>query len=63
VIKDDGLDAAYESAGEALDALEEPRGEVWESGVDRDVRTVTEDVVREGVQRGLDSEKDRGDSD
>jgi hypothetical protein len=45
VIDDDGLDAAYEAAGEALDALGEPRGEVWESGANRAVRLVTEDVL------------------
>lgn len=31
VIDEDGLDAAYHAAGEALDALGEERGEVWES--------------------------------
>jgi hypothetical protein len=31
VIPDDGLDQAYEAAGEALDALGQPRGEPWQS--------------------------------
>jgi hypothetical protein len=31
VIDEDGLDAAYDAAGYALDALGEPRGEVWGS--------------------------------
>jgi Na+-transporting methylmalonyl-CoA/oxaloacetate decarboxylase gamma subunit len=45
VIPDDGLDAAYDAAGVALDALEEPRGEPWETGSQRAVRQVTEDVL------------------
>lgn len=47
VIPDDGLEAAYEAAGGALDALGEPRGEVWESSVGRTVRQVTEDLIRD----------------
>ena len=42
VIGEDGLDAAYEAAGLALDALGEDRGDVWESGVGRATREVTE---------------------
>jgi hypothetical protein len=45
VVKDDGLDEAYEAAGNALDALGETRGEVWESDVQRVVREVTNDLV------------------
>jgi hypothetical protein len=47
VIKDDGLDEAYEAAGDALDALEEPRGEVWETAAGRAVRLVAEDVMND----------------
>ncbi len=47
VIPDDGLDEAYEAAGDALDALGEPRGEVWESGAVRAVRLVAQDIARE----------------
>jgi hypothetical protein len=47
VIPDDGLDEAYEAAGEALDALGEPRGEVWETGAERAVRLVVDDIMRE----------------
>lgn len=47
VIADDGLDEAYDAAGDALDALGEPRGEVWESGAQRAVRLVTDDILRE----------------
>jgi hypothetical protein len=44
---DDGLDAAYDAAGEALDALKQERGEVWETEADRAVRLVAEDIVQE----------------
>lgn len=44
---DDGLDAAYDAAGEALDALGESRGEAFESAADRAARLVTEDVLQE----------------
>ena len=47
VISDDGLDAAYDAAADALDALGEFVPEPWESGVDRSVRLVTEDALRE----------------
>lgn len=47
VIPDDGLDEAYEAAGEALDELGESRGRVWESGSQRAVRLVTEDILRD----------------
>jgi hypothetical protein len=49
VIAEDGLDEAYDAAGDALDALREPRGEPFESDYDRAVRLVTEDVVRDGA--------------
>jgi hypothetical protein len=55
VIPDDGLDAAYSVAGEALDALNEPRGEPWETGAQRAVREVTEDMLAEVGDRGTDS--------
>jgi len=45
VIAEDGLDAAYDAAGEALDALGEERGPVFESDYQRAVREVTEDVM------------------
>jgi hypothetical protein len=44
---DDGLDDAYDAAGEALDALGEARGEIWETAADRAARLVTADIVRE----------------
>ncbi|MGZ4380405.1 MAG: hypothetical protein ACXVZN_06700 [Gaiellaceae bacterium] len=47
VIQEDGLDAAYDAAANALDALGEPLGEVWESGTGEALRLVTEDVVQE----------------
>jgi hypothetical protein len=47
VMPDDGLEAAYNAAGEALDALGEPRGEEWETAATRAARLVTEDVVRD----------------
>jgi hypothetical protein len=47
VIPDDGLNAAYDAAGQALDALGEPRGEVWETAADRATRLLAEDVLNE----------------
>jgi hypothetical protein len=47
VIDEDGLDAAYEAAGEALDALAQDRGPVWESGAGRARRQVTENITQE----------------
>jgi hypothetical protein len=47
VIPDDGVDAAYDTAGEALDALGEERGPVWETEASRAVRVVTEDILQE----------------
>jgi hypothetical protein len=44
---DERLEAAYDAAGEALDALDEPRGEVWETEAQRAARLVAEDVARE----------------
>jgi hypothetical protein len=44
---DDRLDAAYELAGEALDALGEARGPVWETPAQEATRLVTEDILRE----------------
>jgi hypothetical protein len=49
---DDRLDDAYEAAGEALDAMDESRGEVFESTLDRTARRVLEDFVREDETRG-----------
>jgi hypothetical protein len=53
---DDGLDAVYELAGEALDALAEPHGEPWETGAQRAVRLVTEDILQEAAERSKDSQ-------
>jgi hypothetical protein len=47
VIPDDGLDAAYDASGEALDALGEERGEPFETEADRAVRMVAEDIAAE----------------
>jgi hypothetical protein len=47
VIPDDGLDDAYDSAGEALRALGLEPKEPWMSAADRAVRAVTEDVLRD----------------
>jgi hypothetical protein len=47
VMPDERLEAAYDAAGEALDALDEPRGEVWETEAQRAARLVAEDVARE----------------
>jgi hypothetical protein len=54
VLPDDGVDAAYDAAGEALDALGQERGPVWETEADRAVRLVAEDIVQE-----LDQEETR----
>lgn len=47
VIPDDGLDEAYEAAGEALDALGEPRGEPWKTKAQAAVQVVADDIQRE----------------
>ncbi len=47
VLPEDGLDAAYDLAGDALDALGEERGDVWESGYGKALRIVTEDIAAE----------------
>jgi hypothetical protein len=46
---DDGLDEAYEAAGEALDALGEDRGEAWESEGKRVLREIAAEIVREAT--------------
>lgn len=55
VIPDDGLDVAYDAAGDALDALKESRGEPWETQAERAVRGVGEDVLAEFAQERADA--------
>jgi len=47
VIPEDGLDAVYDAAGSALDALGEEHREVWLSDIDRAVAGVVEDLMSE----------------
>jgi hypothetical protein len=47
VIPDDGLDEAYEAAGEALDALGQPRGEPWQSVDQKAGGQIIEDIRNE----------------
>lgn len=47
VIPEDGLDAVYDATGSALDALGEEHGEVWQSGIDRAVAGVVQDLMSE----------------
>jgi hypothetical protein len=48
---DDRLDKVYELAAEALDALGEERGPVWETPAQEAVRLVTEDILREAGEQ------------
>jgi hypothetical protein len=45
VTTEDHLDVAYETAGAALDALGEPRGEPWETAAQRAARLIAEGVL------------------